>query len=82
MKINLSEELEGILLREKTTTTTTTTIKVIDMQSPVKWFYRNGCNSSQAQFVCIQAKAFMQAIFVMKFDFSQDLRRLSSLTPC
>lgn len=48
----------------------TTAIKVIDMQSPVKWFYRNGCYSSQAQFICIQAKAFMQAIFVMKFDFS------------
>lgn len=26
----------------------TTAIKVIDMQSPVKWFYRNGCYSSQA----------------------------------
>lgn len=46
MKINLSKELKDILLRKKKQPTTA--IKVIDMQSPVKWFYRNGCYSSQA----------------------------------
>lgn len=41
MKINLSEKLQDILLRKKKNTA----ISVIDMQSPVKWFCRNGYNS-------------------------------------
>lgn len=41
MKINLSEKLQDILLRKKKNTA----ISVIDMQSPLKWFYRNGYNS-------------------------------------
>lgn len=40
MKINLSEQLKDILLGKKNPA-----IKAIDMQSPVKWFYRNCYNS-------------------------------------
>lgn len=40
MKINLSEQPEDIILGKKPHT-----IKIIDVQNPAEWFYRNCYNS-------------------------------------
>lgn len=60
MKINLSEQLEDILLGKKKNNLA---VKVIDMEGSVKWFYRN-CSDS-VSLVYLYINSFYIAVACM-----------------